>query len=46
MKAGTNCTVQLRAYNADGSIAEASSKAQIPVLDIQEDGYLPPDWSE
>ena len=43
---GSNCEVQLRGFNADGSVAMASSIGTVPVLRIIEDGYLPPDWSE
>ena len=41
MSAGTQCEVQVRAFNADGSIAMASTIGSIPVNRILEEGVLP-----
>ena len=42
MTSGTNCEVQVRAYNSDGSMAMATTIGSIPVQRIIEDGVLPP----
>lgn len=41
MEAGNVCSVQIRAYNSDGSIAMATDIATVPVSGILEDGELP-----
>ena len=39
--AGIDCEVQIRAYNADGSLADATTIGRVPVERILEDGKLP-----
>lgn len=41
MSAATDCEIQIRAYNGDGSIAMATEIARVPVHRILEDGELP-----
>lgn len=41
LKAGSMCEVQVRAFNADGSVADATSVACEPIERIIEDGELP-----
>ena len=41
MQAGHICSVQVRAFNADGSTAMASTIGTVPVEGILEDGELP-----
>ena len=41
MAASTDCEIQIRAYNGDGSIAMATEIARVPVHRILEDGELP-----
>lgn len=41
MSAATDCEVQVRAFNQDGSLAMATDIARVPVKRILEDGVLP-----
>ena len=41
MSAAADCEVQVRAFNADGSLAMATDIARVPVKRILEDGPLP-----
>lgn len=38
---GTDCEIQVRAFNSDGSLAVATTVGHVPVERILEDGFLP-----